>query len=353
MWARGCRSLMVALAVCSGTAVAQALCGRITDFAGKPAANVVVNLRDATGKYCADCETRGDGSYRFAERLAAGTVVAWLEGVELSQPIPATGDADFSFERAKFFTLRGHAVDPGGGSLVGAEIFCLDAEAGWLATARTGDKGAWSVRLNRAVAVLVLDPRGWRHEFPGPFTEDRGVAIDLRSAGFFRLEGTLRDENGLPVGGAHLTAGDGKENITNVVSAADGTWGLWSNRAVASLWITSGEFVRSTARGEWSKAAKIDLDWRGLGFVVLRGRVVDAEGRPIGKVPLRALDLRGTHKHLPAPIGRSGSAGTFQLLVPTATRVLLALTPDGDEGYADGPFDRDGDVVVRVEKAKK
>ena len=352
MSARGCRSLLVALAVCTGSVVAQAVCGRIVDFAGQPVANVVVNLRDADGNYRADCQTRADGSYRFAERPAGGTLVAWLEGVELAQPIPAKGDADLSFQKAKYFTLRGHAADPGGKALVGTEIHCLDAEGNSLATAKTGEKSAWSVRLNRPVAVLVLDPRGWRHEVPGPFTGDRGVAIDLTSAGFFQLEGTLRDENGKPVGGASLTAGDGTDDVASAVTAADGTWRLWSNRPVVSLGITSGEFVRTTASGEWSMPAKVDLDWRGLGFVVLRGRVVDGEGCSIGRVPLRAHDVRGIEKHLSAPIGRSGSDGTFRLLVPAGTRLLLGLTLDGDEAYADGPFDKDAEVVLRVEKRK-
>jgi hypothetical protein len=344
-----CRTLLLLClaSIASAVATAQAR-GRVLGFDGQPVAGVMLNLLDAKDEYIADVESRADGSYRFGDEPRGATVRAWLEGVVLSHRVDG-GRADFDFKVSKYFTVRGSAVDPEGKAIAALEIFCSAANDDWLATATTDARGVFAVRLNQPVDHLLVDPAGWRHRVAGPFTTDAGVAIDLRLAKeFFRLAGTLRDESGAAVQHVRVIAMDDKENVAVAHTGAGGHWAAWCNRPVTRLWFDAGD-TQHVHAGQWSKAATVDLDWRGLGFVVLTGRVLDADGRPVAGCRLIPLEDRSVERHLPEPIATTGADGRFRALAPPWARFVVAHVGE-QPVFATGPWTKDTELTLRAAK---
>lgn len=101
--------------------------------------------------------------------------------------------------------------------------------------------------------------------------------------------------------------------------------------------------------GTWTKESTVDVDWRSLGLVVLTGCIVDAQGKPLANVQLIPVEARGTDYHLPDPIGETDGDGRFRVLMPKNEKLLLAIA-DGYEAYAQGPFQKDAEVVLVAAK---
>jgi hypothetical protein len=308
----------------------------------------MLNLLDQRGEYLADVETTADGSFAFDDARDGASVRAWLEGAVLTLPAVATG-VDFDFRTSNWFTVRGHVVDPGGAPLVGCTIDCRDAADGWLASATTDGKGAFRVRLNQKVDHLVVAPDGWRHKVPGPFIADQDVTIDLRQCKeFFLLQGTLRDENRKPVVDAAVTTQDGTDVVARARTDAAGHWALWCNRTASLLWFDAGNVVHNRP-GPWRTAQTLDLDWRGEGFVVLTGRVLDAAGRPVARANVIPLTERAVAGHPDEPIATTDATGHFRGLVPPWAKFVAVYVGD-DPVFAAGPWRTDATVELRATK---
>jgi hypothetical protein len=327
---------------------AQDVRGRVLGFDGKPARGVPLNLFDEHDEFLFDVETRADGSFVFHGAAKGVKVRAWLEGVALSLPAAANG-VDFDFKSSKYFTVSGHVVDPLGAPVKALELSCRDAGGDHLAAATTDARGAFAVRMNQKVDHLLVDPACWRHRVPGPFAADAAVAVDLRlEKQFFRLQGLLRDENGAAVADAEVTARNDSENIATTRTAADGHWTLWCNRPVVRLWFHAG-LVAHAHPGPWSAAATVDLDWRAAGFVVLTGRLLDADGKPVRGARLIPLPSHETNYHLPDAIATTDAEGRFRGLVPAGTKVVVAFVDDKPV-FGDGPWQADATVELRAPK---
>jgi hypothetical protein len=340
------RTLLVAL-LGAGLA-AQDVRGRVLGFDGKPAGGVPLNLFDEHDEFLFDVDTHADGSFVFHGAARGVKVRAWLEGVVLSLPAAAHG-VDFDFKSSRYFTVSGHVVDPLGAPLAELELSCRDADDYHLAAVTTDARGAFSVRMNQKVDHLLVDPACWRHRVPGPFAADAAVAVDLRlEKQFFRLQGTLRDENGAAVAGAEVTARNHSENIATTRTAADGHWTLWCNRQVVMLWYHAG-LVEHRQPGLWPAAATVDLDWRAAGFVVLTGRVLDAAGKPVRGANLIPLPSHETNYHLPDLIATTDAEGRFRALVPSGTKVVVAFVADKPV-FGDGPWKADATIEMRAPK---
>lgn len=340
------RTLLL-LSLTSAVASAQVR-GRVLGFDGKPAAAVVLNLLDDKGEYVADVESRNDGSFAFPGDQSGVSVRAWLEGVVLTRPVQQ-GRAEFDFKAAPCFTLRGNVVDPEGVPVAGLTLFCSAANDDCLAAAVTDGKGVFHVRLNQAVDHLLVDPPGWRHRVAGPYTTDAGVAVDLRlEKQFFRLQGTLRDENRALVSGATVNVLDDKENVATARTGTDGHWTVWCNRPASRVWFAAG-VVEHVLAGAWRAAATVDLDWRSAGFVVLTGRALDAAGHPVADAKVIPLEDRSIERHLPSPIAVTDAEGRFRALVPSWARHLYAWAGD-HEMFADGPWSKDAAIELRPSK---
>jgi len=335
-------------AVLAASLAAQDVRGHVLGFDGKPARGVPLNLFDEHDEFLVDVETRADGSFVFHGAAKGVKVRAWLEGVELSLPAAAHG-VDFDFKSSKYFTVSGHVVDPLGAPLAELELSCRGADDGNLVTVTTDARGAFSVRMNQKVDHLLVDPACWRHRVPGPFAADTAVAVDLRlEKQFFRLQGTLRDESGAAVAGAEVTARNDSENIATTRTTADGRWTLWCNRPVVGLWFHAG-LVEHTHPGSWQAAATVDLDWRAAGFVVLTGRLLDADGKPVRGANLIPLPSHETNYHLPDPIATTDAEGRFRALVPAGTKVVVAFVGDKPV-FGDGPWKADATIELRAPK---
>jgi hypothetical protein len=331
----------------SASATAQVR-GRVLGFDGKPAGAVMLNLLDKDGEYVADVESRSDGSFAFASEQSGVTVRAWLEGVVLTRPVQQ-GRAEFDFKAAPYFTVRGNVVDPDGKPVAGLSLFCSAANDDCLASAVTDDKGGFRVRLNQTVDHLLVDPPGWRHRVAGPYAADAGVAVDPRlEKQFFRLQGTLRDENRAPVAAAIVNVMDSKENVATAHTGADGHWTVWCNRPASRIWFQAGA-VEHVLAGGWPAAATVDLDWRSAGFVVLTGRALDADGRPVAGAQVIPLEERSIERHLPSPIAVTDADGRFRALAPPWARHLFAWVGERHL-FADGPWAKDAAVELRPPK---
>lgn len=342
------------LATLASGVAAQTVHGRVLGFDGAPVRGATVRFVSHSGASIGEELSAADGSYA-CDHAAVAAVIVQLEGVRLSGvPSRAPAATDFSFAGVRHFTLRGHVVDPSGAPAGFVDVHArFDDNA--LAVATTDPRGAFSLRVDRPVAEVIADPLGWEHRVAGPFRGDTGLAMDLRLEidRFFRLTGTVLDEDGRPLAMALVRAHELRddpapagrdEKLFHARTDAEGRYSLWANAPVARVSVRSALEPRCEARGPWRSAARVHLDCRTDGFVRVIGRVLGADGKGVAGANLFPVDERG--RKVPVLLGVSGQDGWFRISIVRSAPGLLA-EKGGRALRADGPWVTDRPVLVR------
>lgn len=340
-------AVLAALFGLTGAARGQVVAGEVRGFDDRLAAGVVVRVFDDDSNRLGEVLTDQQGRFEWLGDRAVGAIEIQHEGVVVVQSIANGGEPAVraSFAGAKYFTLRGHVVDPAGAPAAGIDFICRNTFGRAITTVTTDARGAFLVRCDRPVADLLVDPLGWAHVEEGPFAQDRGIAVDLRLVRdrYFALRGNVLDEAGAPVPLARVEGVDQGRRVAGTQSDRDGHFVLWANREVGELVATQGApFVRR--KGPWQSDAAVDLDVRVHGYVLVTGRVVDARGRGLGQAMLFAVDQQTPPAAKAQPIGSTDGSGNFRLLVPRGTAFLWAHR-DGGEHQVFAPMPKNGEPI--------
>ncbi len=349
------RALVViatALVATAAAAPAQHASGIVLGFDGEPVQGAVVlgaTLRDA--RWCREVLTTADGCFEFDCAAPLQQLRVQVEGVFVDVPLVngSASAAQVSFVGAPHFTLRGAVVAPDGAPAPQVEVLCRDRRGSAVVSVATDAHGRFAVRLGAPVHALEVDPIGWQHVQDGPFDRDREVTVDLRAEGdrFFALQGRVIADDGPNAGATVVARGDGGRRITTQ-TRADGLYTLWANYRVTALEVPG--VLAIVRKGPFvSAATAVDLDFREHGCVLVTGRFVTADGRPIPGALVFALDHAGKPgRNVPAN-GATDSGGWFVLRLPRGTPFLYVVEDGaghggGSHGSVRVPFD--GRVVL-------
>lgn len=277
---------------------------------------------------------------------------------------------------AALVTLRGTIVDPGGRPLAGVgfavgRAFEVTTDAALDAPlARSDEQGAFTLEVaarsvpshNQQVAVLLAASgraamllRAVGGMEPTTKLVDMGTIVVLPGV---TLRGRVRDDAGRPLGGVRVMAhdllrgrfeiapGEAIEHFSATETRADGVFTLRGVPA-SGLRLSFGKAgYHEAVRSPVDRHTPLDVTLRTSGFT--RGRVVDADGRP-----LRTW-LRITYEAVPSEANwevETDAEGRFRvsLALPTRYRFQVAdvrsQVGEGRSAIFDGPQD---DVVVTV-----
>jgi hypothetical protein len=206
-------------------------------------------------------------------------------------------------------------------------------------TLTTDKKGAFAVRANETIADFLVDPLGWAQVEPGPFTADRGVAIDLRLVqdDYYRITGTVLDLDGKFVVDALVAGMTAAGRAGSTRSRADGRFSLWCRQPIREIRASFGD-GRIVLAGDWQRHNVAALDERTHGLVTVRGRLTDGAGRPISALFFETPDK--------SPPDRTGNAcgstnrrGEFTLRVNRSAPFVAAVhAHEGVLMYVAGPW---------------
>ncbi|MCU0865796.1 MAG: hypothetical protein MUC36_18580 [Planctomycetes bacterium] len=163
----------------------------------------------------------------------------------------------------------------------------------------------------------VVDPIALGHEVPSPFATDRNADVDLAAQReqFFCLRGRTRDDAGAPSASLRILARNEGKLVASTRSDADGNFVLWSKRPITHVF--SSDTIPRTARcGAWAADGTLDLDEREHGYLLVSGRLLDAEGAGSGQAAIYACSKRPKPPHREPPDGTTTSTGGFCVRVP-------------------------------------
>ncbi|MCA8973434.1 MAG: carboxypeptidase regulatory-like domain-containing protein [Planctomycetes bacterium] len=324
---------------------AQHVAGHVLGFDGAPVRGAVVRVFGGGGERLVELLTDAGGRFTYDARLPLRCVTVQLEGVH--KELAVTGGTAVglhcSFAEARFFTLRGHVVDPIGEPMPEVDLRIADADGGTVCTATTTSKGAFLVRVDEPVEAIVVDPVGLAFVHHGSFDSDRGIAIDLRLARdrFFCVAGRVLGRDGAPLPGAIVGAGDGSALLRRPTHA-DGSFRLWSERPLSWLEASvDGEPVALVAQA-MAADCEVEIDIRRHGRVRLTGQVVDGRGAGRPYVALFCADAAGDFLLGLPMLGRTGADGSFAVDMPRGVPRLLVYRDRQRNGAvawtADGPL---------------
>jgi len=147
-----------------------------------------------------------DGAGRFhVAGLSAGRVVAsvwhpdFLHGLSAPVELTEQGHATTLVTLARGLTLRGHVVDERGNPLAGAEVSTAEGRS-----AVCNERGEFRLEHVTPGALLTARRAGFSPASrAAPVSENDEVELRLQPAEG-RLDGTVVDERGFPVDGAHV-----------------------------------------------------------------------------------------------------------------------------------------------------
>ncbi len=274
--------------------------------------------------------------------------------------------------------LVGQVVDPAGAGVVGAEVWIHgpgDPLASHLAL-RTGAEGRFvlpgledDVQVGARAAGLRPSMLFECGELALGASGAREVRLELRAAGA-GLAGRVLDARGTPVNGAWVLAGPSGGTISDL---ADGRRAYAPGRVVLST-DERGEFSQPgdldpgscelfvvapgapvwTATVELSAGERTWVDVRLVDGLRVRGRVVDARGRPVAGAEVlatREFGLDDPREWFLTPRTTSDEAGLFLLeLVPPGACELRARVPGRDRlGRARAGLDAGPGAELEVE----
>ncbi|HZN39583.1 MAG TPA: carboxypeptidase-like regulatory domain-containing protein [Planctomycetota bacterium] len=328
--------------------------GVVRGFDGALVAGAVVVARTAHARETGiDALTDKTGRFRLVCPEAIVRLHVQFEGVRCDVPVVAGNalDVAVSFAQLAHFTLRGRVVLPDGAPAAGVELKCRDREGQALAPVTAGDDGAFSVRLNQPVHDVLVDPLGWRHVVSGPVTADHELVVDLRNSrdSFFAVSGSVCDERGEPVADGAVQAVGSNGGAGSARTRPDGSFVLWTNRAVDELHVT-GTDPRIVRKGPWSGACTVALDARTHGLVLRVGRCVDEGGKGLAGAIVFAVDKPGPPKKGVPGLTRTGSGGWFRVMLPRDTAFLFAIG-EGEQLGGSAPVPA-ANTVIEVRATK-
>lgn len=254
--------------------------------------------------------------------------------------------------------VAGRVVDPAGLSVAGAEVW-IESHGNPLASHRaelSGADGRFVLSGLEEHIAIGARAAGWQPserfecgELPVGASGARELLLELRPAGA-RLAGRVLDASGAPVVGAQVLAGPeggAQRDLANGLRAyAPGRVLLTTDER--GEFAQPGDlapgpcelFVCAGGAPVWTGAVELLAGERNWVEVVLegafrvRGRVLDAEGRPVAGAEVSASRERGVEDlrdPFPAPRARCDESGLFQLdLLPPGELELRAAVPGRD-----------------------
>ncbi len=323
-------SSLLAAALLGSAAVAQHASGFAYGFDDKPCRGVTVKVLNKAGGMATEFLTDENGAFAVDLDVEIGALVLQNEGVSLHLPLPkgsATG-LEARFARERFFTVRGHVVDPGGAPAIGYDLLFRDEHSKSIVGLTTDERGAFFLRSNVDVHDVLVDPCGWQHVEAGPFTKDRGLAIDLRPVAneYFCLRGHAFDDQDRPAANWRLQARGNEERVAWTRVAADGSFALWSRRPIDQIEAWDGVPLMGRA-GPWQASAKVDLRERDHAFVLVTGRVFDAKGRVVAGAYVYPSIARVPPSGLASPGATTDKDGRFILRTLRDVPLLWVAKP--------------------------
>lgn len=288
-----CRPFAVTLLAVSLQAVflpakasAQRASGHAFGFDDERCPGVVVQVFGKQG-LLAERLTDADGAFDVEVDQPIAAVVLQVEGVSVRTPVAGHGSGiTIYFARQQFATLRGRLLDPGGGAARDVDLVCRDPLGDTIATVTTWRDGTFVLRTQLAIGSLLVDPCGWAVPVAAPPLTAKPpaepVVVDLsdRAGLFFGIRGNCFDDTDRPAAGWRVTATHGGRRVAATTSDADGSFVLWCRTPIDEL-VAADCGVRMGQCGTWEGNTRLDLRERDHGLVLVRGRVVDADGRPV------------------------------------------------------------------------
>jgi protocatechuate 3,4-dioxygenase beta subunit/peroxiredoxin len=362
--------------------------GRVLDGDGRPIAGAAVRVEGAQlpGGETAPLPpetirptavTDAQGRFRLAPLPVGYTIslmaehprfARWYSGPDLE-----SGTADVTIRMAPASTLVGRVVYEDGRPAANVSVVCYE-ERHWYGTTTNGSGAFRFSSLGRAACAVsaVLEDT-----FPGFTTEPEGVVVrqgeevrcpDLRLVRVRRggwVTGRVTDGRKQPISGVGILAmrkifvvkaARGLTDGPMIRTAADGTYRL---RLPPGTWRLVPQYLPAGYVGDWSLdnypsipveadrtvRAELTLDRA----AALRGRVLDADGRPaVGASVRRMGGAWGGSEQLCDTTGRF-RCGSLQ---PTKPVELTLFSRDGSEGalVEAVPARVRGELVVRLRR---
>ncbi|MFO1078777.1 MAG: carboxypeptidase-like regulatory domain-containing protein [Planctomycetota bacterium] len=321
--------LLVCVLIAGPALPAQHVDGVVIGFDAMPAAHAVVRVFADDGAPITEVVADERGRFALDADRAVGRVAARIDGVEVAHTVPAAArELRFEFQNAPHFTLQGHLVDPGGRPCVGVDVLVLDDQNRAITLFTTAAKGAYELRVDCAVGAMLVDPMGWSHRVPGPWTQSQGVALDLRLRRdeFFGLTGIARDDGGAPLADALVEARAQGRVAGAVRTDALGHYRLWTKKPPELVEVRVDGLPRAQRLGPFAREAIVDLDEHMHGFALIAGTVIDDHGHPVASVQIFATDADHDAPLEPRMLGSTRRDGTFVVRVPRCQPFVCAPT---------------------------
>lgn len=343
MLARFCLALLLVTAA----AASQSASGIAHGFDDAPCRGVVV--RACCGdRVVRECLTDECGRFGVAADQPLTAVVLELEGVQVRLATPGGNahDLEAHFARQKFDVVRGAVLDPAGDPARGVDVVC-NGKGGTIAILTTDAAGAFVLRTQTPVDTFVIDPLGWKCRVAAPFPRAKDDAVQLRcEKDFVRVQGHCFDHSDRPASGWVVRARQRGVLVASTRIAADGSFTLWFRDAVDEV-VASDGIEHIGMVGPWSKNARLLLRGREHSPVLLKGRVVGADGAAIvGAAIVPSMDTTKPPRAM-MPIAVTDSEGHFAARVFRGQPfVFVAHQESRRTGSAEVPADGDAIVVT-------
>lgn len=340
--------------------------GILLDEAGEPLPDRPVVLHGPLGEVAPsgrslDVGRRTDdrGRFRFAGRspgayrVAAGAD-ARSAGAALDVLLPEDGDlADLVLRVPAAVRAEILVTDPAGEPVPGMGLLLLGPAGN--AQLRSDERGRASAPVipgesYRLHATDLSVPVRWVSALPGGTPVEPGageVRLVVRRAA--QVRGRVVGGDGLPVEGATVTAREaGGPGSWSLRTLSDGRFDFPVPRGARLEVAAAGEGgSRSRAVEALAPGEDVDLRLEGGGRLVLRVRVLDAEGRPVPGIPLDAPVVQGrepTTDRRGEALLRGLGAGAIRVGVRPG-----AALPEGAAAPPPAEADpADGEVVLRL-----
>lgn len=253
--------------------------------------------------------------------------------------------------------VHGEVTNPRGGRIPGVRI----AAVGRTVAGVTDPSGAYELHLEVAgeePPALRFSTDGYQEklvelERAGMTDEELRLDVRLEPAPGAVVSGTLTNERGSPIPGETIQLASVASNARYAgVSGADGTFfvpGVAPGHGYSlSVRPTSGHADYQTGLDVGPDGLSLDVALRALSTARVRGRLVDAEGRPIPDLPLSVVSGQALRRSLPTTTDAEGHFVVDE--VPTGHLIFLANVPErvviGGVMVAPGS---DPEVLLRVD----
>jgi hypothetical protein len=129
------------------------------------------------------------------------------------------------------------------------------------------------------------------------------------------LRGRTLDDSGAPSTSQRIVARNERTLVASTKSGTDGNFSLWSKRPITHVF--SHDTIPRTARcGAWANDGTLDLDEREHGYLLVSGRLLEAQGVGSKSAAIYAVTKRPTPPHREPPDGTTTSSGGLCVRVP-------------------------------------